>query len=103
MPLESGTVVTVEPGVYFIPMLVEDAEDAANIATGSTGLGWTPARLRRDPDRGQRAYRRQGHEVITPDVPLPDWHAEAFTQVWGEAEGQADAYSEASASTGVWP
>ena len=26
MPLESGTVVTVEPGVYFIPMLLEDAE-----------------------------------------------------------------------------
>jgi Xaa-Pro aminopeptidase len=71
MPLEPGMVVTVEPGVYFIPMLLQDPErrrehrrevdwDRVDALLGFGGI--------RIEDNLLIAH--DGHEVITEDVPL---------------------------------
>jgi Xaa-Pro aminopeptidase len=73
MPLESGTVVTVEPGVYFIPMLLEDAERRRedrsevdwNRVDALLGFGGIPI-------EDNVLIADKGHGVITSDVPLPD-------------------------------
>ena len=39
LPLEVGMVVTVEPGVYFVPAILNDPENRRATPTRSTGTG----------------------------------------------------------------
>lgn len=71
LPLEPGMVVTVEPGIYFVPALLTDPEqrqnhhdqvvwDRADIMLGSGGIRIEDNVL----------ITAEGHEVITADVPI---------------------------------
>jgi Xaa-Pro aminopeptidase len=71
LPLEPGMVVTVEPGVYLVPALLNDAEHRRR-QRGRVAWG------RVDKMRGFGGIRIEdnvlitddGHEVITADIPL---------------------------------
>jgi Xaa-Pro aminopeptidase len=72
LPLEPGMVVTVEPGVYFVPALLQDPDRRAR---HRDEVDW--ARVDRMLDFGgiriedNLLVTAAGHEVITADVPLP--------------------------------
>ena len=71
LPLEVGMVVTVEPGVYFVPALLQDSErrrrhrDEVDWARVDRMLGFGGIRI-----EDNLLVTAAGHEVITADVPL---------------------------------
>jgi Xaa-Pro aminopeptidase len=71
LPLEVGVVVTVEPGVYFVPALLQDPErrrrhrDEVDWARVDGMLGFGGIRI-----EDNLLVTADGHEVITADVPL---------------------------------
>jgi Xaa-Pro aminopeptidase len=71
LPLEAGMVVTVEPGVYFVPALLQDPErrarhrDEVDWARVDRMLGFGGIRI-----EDNLLVTADGHEVITADVPL---------------------------------
>lgn len=73
MPLEPGMVVTVEPGIYFIPLLLQDPErrrrhrHEVDWNRVDALLGFGGIRI-----EDNLLITDEGHEVISADVPLPD-------------------------------
>jgi Xaa-Pro aminopeptidase len=73
LPLESGMVATVEPGIYFVPAILEDP-DSRRAHRGNVDWG----RVDRMLDFGgiriedNVLVTDDGCEVITADVPLPE-------------------------------
>ena len=71
LPLEPGMVVTVEPGVYFVPALLQDPErrarhrDEVDWDRVDRMLGFGGIRI-----EDNVLVTADGHEVITADVPL---------------------------------
>jgi Xaa-Pro aminopeptidase len=71
LPLEPGMVVTVEPGIYFVPSLLEDADhrhhhrDAVAWDRVDRMLGFGGIRI-----EDNVLITEDGYEVITDDVPL---------------------------------
>ena len=71
LPLEVGMVVTVEPGVYFVPALLEDPErrrrhrDEVDWPRVDRMLGFGGIRI-----EDNLLVTADGHETITADVPL---------------------------------
>lgn len=71
LPLEPGHVVTVEPGVYLVPALVNDAEmrsrfgAAVNWERAEQMLGFGGIRIENDV-----LITEEGPEVLTADIPL---------------------------------
>jgi Xaa-Pro aminopeptidase len=71
LPLEPGMVVTVEPGVYFVPALLQDPErrarhrDEVDWDRVDRMLGFGGIRI-----EDNLLVTGSGHEVITADVPL---------------------------------
>jgi Xaa-Pro aminopeptidase len=72
LPLETGYVVTVEPGVYFVPAILDDPEnrrrhhDTVNWDAVDALAGFGGVRIENDV-----LITSDGHEVTTGDVPLP--------------------------------
>jgi Xaa-Pro aminopeptidase len=77
LPLEPGHVFTVEPGVYFIPPLLN----------GELGSSRPHARFRRDPDRGQRSHHRG--RPRGPDLRHPQGSVTAAGYGGGDSAGPA--------------
>ncbi len=73
LPLEVGHVVTVEPGIYFVPALLRDDElrdrhrDAVDWERAERMLGFGGVRIENDV-----LVTSDGPNVLTSDVPLPD-------------------------------
>ena len=71
LPLESGMVVTVEPGIYFVPALLNDRDkrrehhDQVNWDRVETMLGFGGIRI-----EDNLLITSEGHEIITADIPL---------------------------------
>jgi Xaa-Pro aminopeptidase len=71
LPLEPGFVVTVEPGVYFVPAILNDPgnrsrhRDAVNWARVDQLLGFGGVRVEDDV-----LITADGYEVLTGDVPM---------------------------------
>jgi Xaa-Pro aminopeptidase len=71
LPLEVGVVVTVEPGVYFVPALLQDPErrhrhrNEVDWARVDRMLGFGGIRI-----EDNLLVTADGYEVITADVPL---------------------------------
>jgi Xaa-Pro aminopeptidase len=71
LPLEPGFVVTVEPGVYFVPAILNDPEnrsrhrDAVDWGRADQLLGFGGVRIEDDV-----LITADGHEVLTGDVPM---------------------------------
>jgi Xaa-Pro aminopeptidase len=71
LPLETGFVVTVEPGVYFVPAILNDPEnrrthrDSVNWAAVEKLLNFGGVRIENDV-----LITDGGHEVTTGDVPM---------------------------------
>jgi Xaa-Pro aminopeptidase len=71
LPLQAGMVVTVEPGVYFVPALLQDPErrarhrDEVDWPRVDRMLGFGGIRI-----EDNLLVTADGHEVITADVPL---------------------------------
>jgi Xaa-Pro aminopeptidase len=71
LPLEPGFVVTVEPGVYFVPAILDDPEnrrkhrDDVSWAAVDRLLGFGGVRLENDV-----LITADGHAVMTGDIPL---------------------------------
>jgi Xaa-Pro aminopeptidase len=71
LPLESGHVFTVEPGLYIVPALIEDAElrerhrDAVDWERAESMLGFGGIRIENDV-----LITDDGNEVLTADIPL---------------------------------
>jgi len=72
LPLLPGHVVTVEPGIYFVPALLDDAElrerhrDAVDWDRAEAMLGFGGIRIEQNV-----LITDDGNEVLTADVPLP--------------------------------
>jgi Xaa-Pro aminopeptidase len=72
LPLLPGHVVTVEPGIYFVPALLEDADlrerhrDALDWERAEAMLGFGGIRIENNV-----LITEDGNEVLTADVPLP--------------------------------
>ncbi len=74
LPMEAGHVVTIEPGIYFVPALLQDAElrhkhhDDVNWELADSMLAWGGIRIEDDV-----LVTESGSEVLTADIPkLPD-------------------------------
>lgn len=73
LPLECGMVVTVEPGIYFVPALLQDPDhrsrhrDQVDWDRVDTMLGFGGIRI-----EDNVLITQDGHEIITRDVPLLD-------------------------------
>ena len=73
LPLLPGHVFTVEPGIYFVPALLEDADlrerhrDAVHWERAEAMLGFGGIRIENNV-----LITDDGHEVLTADVPLLD-------------------------------
>ena len=71
LPLERAHVFTVEPGIYFVPALIRDAEfreryrDAVHWERAEAMLGFGGIRI-----ESNVLITDDGHEVLTDDVPL---------------------------------
>jgi Xaa-Pro aminopeptidase len=73
LPLERGHVVTIEPGIYFVPALLGDPDTRARLrdqvnwerADGLTGSGFGGIRIEHNV-----LVTDDGHEVLTADIPL---------------------------------
>jgi Xaa-Pro aminopeptidase len=73
LPLERGHVVTIEPGIYFVPALLGDPDTRAGLgdqvnwerADGLTGSGFGGIRIEHNV-----LVTVDGHEVLTADIPL---------------------------------
>jgi Xaa-Pro aminopeptidase len=71
LPLEPGHVFTVEPGIYFVPALLEDADfreryrDAVDWERAEAMLGFGGIRIENNV-----LITGEGNEVLTADVPL---------------------------------
>jgi Xaa-Pro aminopeptidase len=71
LPLRSGFVVTVEPGIYFVPAMLQDAErrrrhrDAVNWERVDRMLDFGGIRI-----EDNVLITESGHEILTADVPL---------------------------------
>jgi Xaa-Pro aminopeptidase len=71
LPLESGYVVTVEPGIYFVPAMLQDADrrarhrDAVDWDRVDRLLGFGGIRI-----EDNVLITDAGHEVLTADVPV---------------------------------
>jgi Xaa-Pro aminopeptidase len=71
LPLEPGHVVTVEPGVYFVPALLNDPElrerhrDAVDWERAEAMLGFGGIRI-----EDNVLVTEDGHDVLTRDIPI---------------------------------
>jgi Xaa-Pro aminopeptidase len=71
LPLEPGFVVTVEPGIYFVPAMLQDAErrarhrDAVDWDRVDRMLGFGGIRIEDNVH-----ITGDGHEILTADVPV---------------------------------
>jgi Xaa-Pro aminopeptidase len=71
LPIMPGHVFTVEPGIYFVPALLEDAElrnrlgDAVDWERAEAMLGFGGIRIENNV-----LITDEGYEVLTADVPL---------------------------------
>jgi Xaa-Pro aminopeptidase len=71
LPLLSGHVITIEPGLYFVPALLSDPDTRARLrdqvnwerADGLTGFGGIRI-------ENNVLVTDDGHEVLTSDIPL---------------------------------
>jgi Xaa-Pro aminopeptidase len=74
LPLMPGHVFTVEPGIYFVPALLEDAElrerhrDAVDWERAESMLGFGGIRI-----ESNVLITEDGNELLTADIPLLAW------------------------------